>query len=475
VRSFAPATPRDMKPDEFRRAAHEAVDWVADYLERVESLPVLSSIEPGSVRASLPAHPPETGESWDDILADLDRVVLPGITHWQSPNFFAYFPGNSSGPSVIGDLVSSGLGVQGMLWATSPACTEIETHVLDWLVELLGLPEAFRGNGVIQDSASSATLCAIVAARDRVSPTVDRTKLRAYTSNQAHSSVEKGIRVAGLRADQLRLVDVDDTYALRTDALAAAIADDLAAGLVPFLVVATVGTTSSAAIDPVTEIVDVVERHGVWVHVDAAYAGSAAVVPELRSLVNVGLDRVDSWCFDPHKWLLTNFDCDVLYVSDRSALISSLSVLPEYLRNAASESGAVIDYRDWHVPLGRRFRALKLWFVLRHYGAAGLRDHITRHTDSARWLAEQIDADDRFERLAPTELSLVCFAGREGDEATERLLHAINSSGQAFVTHTRLAGRYAIRVAIGATQTEHRHVEQLWTRIKQLSDGTSVH
>lgn len=451
-----------MNSDEFRRAGHEAIDWVADYLERVESFPVLSTVEPGAVRALLPPHPPEAGEPWDEILADLDRIVLPGITHWQSPNFFGYFPANASGPAVIGDLVSSGLGVQGMLWATSPACTEVETHVLDWLVELLGLPEHFRGNGVIQDSASSATLCAILAARDRVSPTIDRTKLRAYTSNQAHSSVEKGIRVAGLRPDQLRLIDVDESFALRPDALADAVAADLADGLVPFLVVATVGTTSSAAIDPVADVVDVVGRHDVWVHVDAAYAGSAAVVADLRPLVNEGLDRVDSWCFDPHKWLLTNFDCDVLYVADRSALISSLSVLPEYLRNAASDSGAVIDYRDWHVPLGRRFRALKLWFVLRHYGAAGLRDHIARHVESARWLAAQIDVDARFDRLAPTELSLVCFACRDGDAASERLLQAVNASGKAFLTHTRLDGRYTIRVAIGATQTQHEHVERLW-------------
>jgi aromatic-L-amino-acid decarboxylase len=455
-----------LNPDEFRRAAHEAVDWVADYLERVDSFPVLSTVAPGSVRALLPPHPPDAGEPWDEILADLDRIVLPGITHWQSPNFFGYFPANASGAAVIGDLVSSGLGVQGMLWATSPACTELETHVLDWLVELLGLPDHFVGNGVIQDSASSATLCAILAARDRTSPTIDRTKLRAYTSNQAHSSVEKGIRVAGLRSDQLRLIDVDDSFALRPDALADAIAVDLADGLVPFLVVATVGTTSSAAIDPVADIVETVRRHNVWVHVDAAYAGSAAVLPELRGRLNDGLVRVDSWCFDPHKWLLTNFDCDVLYVADRSALISSLSVLPEYLRNAASDSGAVIDYRDWHVPLGRRFRALKLWFVLRQYGAAGLRAHITRHVESAQWLAAQIDADDRFERVAPTELSLVCFACKQGDDASEGLLHAVNASGRAFLTHTRLRDRYAIRVAIGATQTEQRHVEALWALIR---------
>ncbi|MEY2422389.1 MAG: aromatic-L-amino-acid/L-tryptophan decarboxylase [Acidimicrobiaceae bacterium] len=459
-----------MRPDEFRRAAHEAVDWVADYLERVDSFPVLSTVEPGAVRALLPPHAPDAGESWDDILGDLDRIVLPGITHWQSPNFFGFFPANASGPSVIGDLVSSGLGVQGMLWATSPACTEIETHVLDWLVELLDLPDAFRGNGVIQDSASSATLCAILAARDRVSPTIDRTKLRAYTSNQAHSSVEKGIRVAGLRADQLRLIDVDGTFALRPDLLAEAIADDLAADLVPFLVAATVGTTSTAAIDPVADVVDIARRHNVWVHVDAAYAGSAAVLRELRPLVNDGLDGVDSWCFDPHKWLLTNFDCDVLYVADRSALISSLSVLPEYLRNAASDSGAVIDYRDWHVPLGRRFRALKLWFVLRHYGTSGLQAHIARHVESARWLADQIDRDDGFERVAPADLSLVCFAHKDGNDASERLLQAVNASGKAFLTHTRLGNRYAIRVAIGATQTEQRHVEALWELIRSCVD-----
>lgn len=458
-----------MNPDEFRVAGHQLVDWVADYLERVEELPVQSSLAPGDVRAQLPSHAPATGDTWDAIAADLDRIIVPGLTNWQSPNFFGYFPANASGPSVLGDLVSSGLGVQGMLWATSPACTELETHVLDWLVEMLGLPEHFRGNGVIQDSASSATLCAVLAARDRVSPTIDRAKLRAYASNQAHSSVEKGLRVAGLHVDQLRLVDVDDAFAMRADALAAAIADDLADGLVPFLVVATVGTTSSAAIDPVADIVAAVARHNVWVHVDAAYAGAAAVEPALRLLVNAGLDGVDSWCFDPHKWLLTNFDCDVFYVADRGALISSLSVLPEYLRNAASDSGAVIDYRDWHVPLGRRFRALKLWFVIRHYGVEGLRAHVNGHVESARWLASMVDRDDRFERVAPADLSLVCFVHRDGDEESERLLRAVNATGRALLTHTRLHDRYVVRVAIGGTYTERRHVEALWALIDQFA------
>jgi aromatic-L-amino-acid decarboxylase len=369
--------------------------------------------------------------------------------------------------------VSAGLGVQGMLWSTSPACTELESHVLDWLVELLGLPDRFRsdgrGGGVIQDSASSATLCAILAARDRVDPNVDRRRLCAYTSTQAHSSVEKGMRVAGFTVDQLRLIDVDDEFALRPDALLAAMTADADDGLVPFLVVATVGTTSSLAIDPVAAIADAAATHKAWVHVDAAMAGSAAVVPELRPLVNGGLDRVDSWCFDPHKWLFTNFDCDVFYVADRAPLIRSLSVLPEYLRNAASEAGAVIDYRDWHVPLGRRFRALKLWFVLRHYGAEGLRDHIAEHVALARWFADKVDHDARFERMAPADLSLVCFTHRDGDERTEQLLRAINATGRAFVTHTRLDDRYTIRVSIGQTTTERRHVEALWDLIDSLA------
>jgi aromatic-L-amino-acid decarboxylase len=356
-----------------------------------------------------------------------------------------------------------------MLWSTSPACTELETHVLDWLVELLGLPDGFRGNGVIQDSASSATLCAILAARDRVSPTIDRAKLRAYASDQAHSSVLKGMRIAGLRDHQLRLVEVDDDFRLRPDALAGEIADDLAAGHVPFLVVATVGTTSSAAIDPVAAVVAAARPHHAWVHVDAAYAGAAAVVPELRPLVNDGLEGVDSWCFDPHKWLLTNFDCDVFFVADRTPLLASLSVLPEYLRNPATESGAVIDYRDWHVPMGRRFRALKLWFVLRRFGASGVREHIARHVESARWFATKVDGDERLERLAPADLSLVCFAHRDGDAASKELLEAVNATGRAFLTHTRLADRYAVRVAVGATQTAQRHVEALW----ELIDATA--
>lgn len=461
--------------DDLRRSGHDVLDWVVSYLERVEQFPVQPSVEPGWVRERLPVHPPEQAEDWEAILGDLDRIVVPAITHWQSPRFFAYFPANSSPPSVLGELVSSGLGVQGMLWATSPACTELEQHVLDWLVELLDLPERFlssaAGGGVIQHSASDATLCAILAARERARGQAggDLRRLVAYASSEAHSSVEKGLRVAGLTADQLRLVEVDERFALRPDALAARVEADTEIGLVPFVTVATVGTTSSLAIDPVPAIAEICERWAMWLHVDAAMAGSAGLVPELRSLVNAGLDRVDSWCFDPHKWMFTNFDCDVLYVADRSALVDSLSVLPEYLRNTATESGEVVDFRDWHVPLGRRFRALKLWFVLRRFGAEGLRERIREHVALAAWLAAQIDADERFVRLAPSDLNLICFAHRDGDEASEVLLRSLNATGRAFLTHTRLADRYTVRISVGQTRTERRHVEELWSLLQRFA------
>jgi aromatic-L-amino-acid/L-tryptophan decarboxylase len=347
-------------PEEFRRHGRQVIDLIADYMEDIESRPVLSQVEPGWVRAQLPAHPPEQPEPFSDLLADVERIVLPGLTHWQHPSFFAYFPANASGPSILGELLSAGLGVQGMLWATSPAATELETHVLDWLRELLDLPERFAsdgaGGGVIADSASSAVLCALLAARERATGGdsnhrgVDR-PMTVYASAHAHSSVEKAVRIAGLGSSQLRLIDVDAAQALRPAALEARIVDDLAAGATPVMVVATVGTTSSAAIDPVAAIAEICRSHGIWLHVDAAYAGPAAVCPELRGM-HEGVAQADSYACNPHKWLLTNFDCTAFYVADRAALVGALSVLPEYLRNAATESGAVIDYRDWQIPLG---------------------------------------------------------------------------------------------------------------------------
>jgi aromatic-L-amino-acid/L-tryptophan decarboxylase len=469
-------------PEEFRRHGHEVVDWVADYLAHVADLPVQTAVEPGWVRAQLSAHPPEQGEPFDAVLADLDRVVLPGLTHWQHPGFFAYFPANASGPSVLGDLVAAGLGVQGMLWATSPACTEVETLVLDWFAELLDLPLAFRsdgdGGGVIQDSASSATLCALLAARERATgyattrTGVDRA-LVVYASAETHSSVEKAVRVAGLGADQLRLVDTDANLRMRADALAAAVAADRAAGRTPCAVVATVGTTSTGAVDPVADIAAVARRAGLWLHVDAAWAGTAAVCPELRWL-HRGVAHADSYCTNPHKWLLTNFDCTAFYVADRTTLVQTLSVLPEYLRNAASESGSVIDYRDWQIPLGRRFRALKLWFVIRHYGAAGLRAHIRRHVALASDLAARVSEHPELELAAAPVLGLVCLRHRAGDDATRAVLERVNASGRAYLTHTRVGGRFTLRVAIGGVRTDAAAVDALWDLLVQGADGAAA-
>ncbi len=368
--------PAHMTPEEFRRHGRAVIDWLAEYMERVETLPVRSRARPGEIRGRLPASPPDCGEPFDAMLRDLDEIILPGITHWQSPNFFGFFPANTSGPSILGELLAAGLGVQGMLWVTSPACTELETHVLDWLVAMLGLPDAFTsgssGGGVIQDTASSATLCALLAARERQTALASNRDgvprgLVAYASAHAHSSVEKAMMIAGLGRANLRRVDVDDTYAMRPDALVNAIERDRAAGLTPFFVCATVGTTSSNAVDPLPAIGPACRRHGLWLHVDAAMSGTAALCPEFRH-IHDGLEHADSYCFNPHKWMFTNFDCDCFWVADRAALVTALSVLPVYLDNDATASGAVWDYRDWHVPLGRRFRALKLWFVIRHYG-----------------------------------------------------------------------------------------------------------
>ena len=427
-----------MSPEQFRQYGRAVVDWIADYYEGIESRPVLSRVKPGEIRASLPAEAPQRGEPFETILRDMDRVILPGVTHWQSPNFFAYFPANASGPAILGDLLSSALGVQGMLWSTSPACTELETHVLDWLVPMLGLPEKFlstsTGGGVIQDTASSASLCALLAARERATGFTsnrcgcEQRKLVAYTSNQAHSSIQKGVRIAGLGDDHLRLIEVDETFAMRPDLLAGQIEQDKRDGLTPCFVSATVGTTSSNAIDPVGKIGAICREHGIWLHVDAAMSGTAALCPEFRYLHD-GLEFADSYCFNPHKWMFTNFDCDCFYVADRKALIQALSVLPEYLRNKATESGAVIDYRDWQIPLGRRFRSLKLWFVIRHYGVEGLQHHVRRcQAVGARDEAEVVDdapvrLDDAFGRAGRARgvvdagslpRQRACFGARSG-------------------------------------------------------------
>ncbi|MGA8737037.1 MAG: pyridoxal-dependent decarboxylase [Terriglobales bacterium] len=464
-----------MTSDEFREHGHAVVDWIADYYSRIESYPVLSRAEPGQVRASLPASPPSQGETFAAILGDVERLILPGITHWQSPNFFAFFPANASGPAILGDLLSSGLGVQGMLWATSPACTELETHVLDWLVGMLDLPRKFlstdSGGGVIQDTASSASLCALLAARERATNFVSNKrgcdgKLVAYTSSQAHSSIEKDVQIAGLGLDHLRLIEVDENFAMRPDALAQQIQKDRAAGLVPSFVCATIGTTSSNAIDPLPEIGRICRENNVWFHVDAAMSGTAALCPEFRR-THRGVELADSYTFNPHKWMFTNFDCNCFYVADRKALIQTLSILPEYLRNKATESGAVFDYRDWQVPLGRRFRALKLWFVIRHYGIEGLQYHIRRHVELAQQFAGWVRDDSRFELAAPAPLNLVCFRHKGGDEVNQKLMDRLNRSGDLYLTHTRLHDCLTLRFCVGQTNTRARHVERAWRRIQE--------
>lgn len=464
--------------DRFRDQGRQMVELIAQYMENVESYPVRPSVEPWSIYRSLPQKPPQEAESLESVLEDVRELIIPGLTHWQSPNFFAYFPTHATGPSILGDMLSSGFGVQGMLWSTSPACTELETLVLDWMADIAGLPAKFRsdgaGGGVIQDSASSATLCAIVAAREASMRRAgdERSslgRLTAYISSQSHSSVEKGLKVAGFRDRQIRRIEVDETFAINPENFRQQVETDIADGMIPTFVCATVGTTSSLAIDPVGGIGDIANHHGIWLHVDSAHAGCASVCEEHRWLLD-GLDKADSYCFNPHKWLLVNFDCDLFYVADRKALIEALTITPEYLRNVATESGAVFDYSGWQVPLGRRFRSLKLWFVIRLHGVEGMKVHIREHVRLAEDFAGWVEQDADFELFQPPMLNLVCFRHREGCEVTKRVLEHFNDSGRYFATHTMLDDVYVIRFVVGAVRTERRHVEAAWQEFKDVSD-----
>jgi aromatic-L-amino-acid decarboxylase len=484
-----------MSPDQFRRAGHALIDWIADYWGRLRAgdIPVTAPVRPGDVLASLPASPPERAENWHGtpgIAADIDRIILPAITHWQHPSFFAYFPANASAPAVLGELLSAGLGVNGMLWATSPAATELEIRVLDWMAEMLGLPDAFRstspgGGGVIEGTASEATLVAMLAARTRArtaAPGARTQHLALYASTQAHSSVIKAAMIAGLADGPddrrcIRLVDADDDFAMRPDLLERAIEEDLAAGRRPFFACATVGTTSSTAIDPLAAIGPIARRHGLWLHVDAAHAGAACICPEHRDLLR-GAEHADSIGVNPHKWLLTNFDCGLLWTRDRASLTGALSITPEYLRTPAAASGApaAVDFRDWQVPLGRRFRALKLWFVIRHYGVEGLRAHVREHLRIAAMLEEWIRADDRFRLAAPRTLNLVCFRLAHGapdaDDLNRRLLESVNATGRAFLSHTVLPGvGFVLRLCVGGTFTREEHVREAWRLIARTADS----
>ncbi len=469
--SELPQPPEHLSSEEFRKHGHALIDWIANYWDRIEDLPVESSVSPGSVRELLPPEAPQKGEPFADLIRDLDEIVMPGITHWQHPSWFSFFPANASPPSVLAELVSAGLGVQGMLWSTSPAATEIESHVLDWLVDLMDLPSEWKttslGGGVLQMSASDSTHTSLVVARHQAMKRgVNPTAMVAYASTQTHSSIQKGATVAGYR--HIRLIPVDDKQAMDTSALRAALASDKAEGLVPVFVAATLGTTGTTAVDPIRPIGEICQEENLWLHVDAAYAGNAMICPEFRHHQD-GLELVDSYTFNPHKWLMVNFDCSVFYVADRSPLIDCLSILPPYLKNEASESGAVIDYRDWHVPLGRRFRSLKLWWVIRSYGVEGLQSMIRYHVALTERLAEKLKSDPRFEVVAPHPFALVCFRCTAGDEATQSLAEAVNGSPNVAWTGSELDGRPMIRVSIGQRTTDEGHIDALWDLIDELA------
>ncbi|MBT4150004.1 MAG: aminotransferase class V-fold PLP-dependent enzyme [Candidatus Marinimicrobia bacterium] len=467
-----------MKTDEFKKQGYKVIDWLADYYEHVEEYPVLSQVEPGDIRSKLPEKAPNTGRAHDEILNDMN-ILMPGITHWQSPNFHAFFPCATSGPAILGDLISTGLGVNGMSWATSPACTELETHILDWLVDMMDLPVKFKSNskggGVIQDTASSASLVALLCSREKASN--GRTNENgsngdfiAYTSSQAHSSIEKAVKIAGIGKNNMRMVDVDQNFSMDSSHLRQLIEKDISNGLKPIFVCATVGTTSSTAIDPVNEIGKICKEFGIWLHVDAAMAGPAALCKEYR-FINDGLNYADSYNFNPHKWMLTSFDCSIFYVAGRSQLINTMSILPEYLKNKTSTSESVFDLRDWGIPLGRRFRALKLWHVINYYGVSGLQEFIRTHMENTKILRSWIEMEKDFEIVTPTPLTLICFRHTKGNNFTEKLLNTINESGKAYMTHTKLNDQYIIRFSVGQTSTTIDHLKETWNYIVKTSKG----
>ncbi len=470
-------------PEEFRKMAHRYVDWMADYYKRVEDLPVKSQVAPGDIYTRLPADPPEKGEDMQVMLEDMDRLIMPGITHWQSPGFFAYFPANSSFPSVLAEMLTATLGAQCMLWETSPAAAELEEKMMNWLKAMLGLPENLHG--VIQDTASSATLTALLTAREKYSSCKvnregfnDFLGLRVYASAEAHSSVDKAVKIAGFGHENLVRIETDEAYRMDPASLEKAILRDLENGKRPLAVIATLGTTGTTSVDPLPEIAAICAAHNLWLHVDAALAGTALLLPEYRWMIR-GIEQADSFVFNPHKWMFTNFDCSAYFVRDREALLRTFEITPEYLKTQTR--GKVNDYRDWGIPLGRRFRALKLWFVIRNYGLEGLKETVSTHIRLARQMEQVIGEHPAFELLAPVTMNTLCFRHIRpglGEEALNRLneslLSALNRSGKVYMTHTRLNGKYTLRMVIGQTRVEERHVEAAWELIRETAEQLKV-
>jgi len=470
-----------MQTNEFRAYAHQFVDWMADYIENIEQYPVKSQVNPRQIFNQLPDNPPETGESMADIMDDFRQVILPGITHWQSPSFFAYFPANSSYPSVLAEMLTATLGTQCMIWETSPAAAELEEKMMNWLIKMLGLPDHLEG--VIQDTASTATLAAILTAREKYSNYrinqsgfTGNSRLKVYSSSETHSSIEKAVKIAGFGRENLVKIEVDSEFKMQADQLSEKIKKDIDEGNKPVCVVATMGTTSTTAIDPLREIGEVCKKYDVWLHVDAAYAGTALILPEYRWMLE-GIENADSFVFNPHKWMFTNFDCSAYFVKDKKALIKTFEILPEYLKTRSR--GGVNDYRDWGIPLGRRFRALKLWFVIRSFGISGLQEKIRYHVSLAQKLYKIIENDTSFEIMAPVPLNTVCFRYRpqqiknreEINRLNEILLTQINKTGKLYLTHTKLHGNYVIRMVTAQTNVQEDHIVRAWDIIKETANG----
>ena len=468
-----------MDVKEFRKHAHEFADWMADYLEKVETYPVKSNVLPGDIYNNLPGKPPQTGESMDKIMKDFEQIVMPGITHWQSPNFFAYFPANSSYPSVLAEMLTATIGAQCMIWETSPAAAELEERVTNWLKEMLGLPKFF--DGVIQDTASTSTLAALLTAREKTTRyRVNKAglrkenRLRVYCSTETHSSIEKAVKIAGLGKENLIKVATDDKLRIDPEKLGLSVMDDINKGYHPMCVVATLGTTGTTAIDPLKEIGQICKAHNLWLHVDAALAGTALLLPEFRWMIN-GIEQADSFVFNPHKWMFTNFDCSVYFVKEKETLLKTFEILPEYLKTKSR--GKVNDYRDWGVPLGRRFRGLKLWFVIRSFGVKGLQEKIRLHIFLAQWLKKRIEKEKLFELMAPVTLNTVCFRfnpnnstkSQELNNLNKKLLNRLNKSGKLYLTHTKIKANFVIRMVVSQTYVTAEHVENAWERIKKTA------
>lgn len=466
-----------MEIEEFRKNGYKLIDWIADYYENIEQFPVKSKVNPGDIFNAIPQDAPESKDDFDAILGDFDAKILKGITHWQNPSFFAYFNANTSFPSILGELLTSAIGAQCMIWDTSPAAAELEEKVCEWIKKACGLPESWVG--VIQDTASTATLCAILIARERHSNYMINkygfhagSKYTIYCSSEAHSSIEKGVKIGGFGSDQIRKIEVDAQFSMIPEKLNLQINRDLNDGFYPLCVVSAVGTTGSHAIDPIRAISEVCKKYKLFHHVDAAHAGNAAILPEYKWLID-GLELADSFVFNPHKWMFTNFDCSLFYAKDKNSLIKTFEILPEYLKTNSTHE--VNDYRDWGIQLGRRFRALKLWFVLRSYGLEGIRSKFREHIELAQYFVQQLKDDGRFELLAPVPLNLVCFWYKpKGEESLEKLNdlnlsleQKINNTGKAYITHTKLNGKYTLRVCIGQTNVEKRHVVALLDLLKE--------